>query len=122
MARDRDNTLFVAAAAGGGALVAVGLVGVMAFKIGAFCKWCLLVDGSTFIAALAAAWVHLEALRDPAYLGFLAAPREAPGAGRRLDRRRPPSSSGSPPLGRHEFLEVPPLHAADPPPCRSLAS
>jgi uncharacterized membrane protein len=73
VARDRDNTLFVAAAAGGGALVALGLVGVMAFKIGAFCKWCLLVDGSTIVAALAAAWVHLDVLRDPAYVGFLAA-------------------------------------------------
>jgi len=73
VARDRDNTFFVAAAAAGGGLVALGLMGIMAFKLGTLCKWCLLVDGSTLVAAGAAAWVYLEVLRDPSYVDFLAA-------------------------------------------------
>lgn len=73
VARDRDNTFFVAAAAGVGGAVSIGLVGLMVFKIGALCKWCLLVDGSTLVAAAAAALVHLRALSDPSYEGFLVA-------------------------------------------------
>jgi uncharacterized membrane protein len=73
VARDRDNTLFVAVAGAVGGLVAVGLIGIMAFKIGAICKWCLLVDGSTIVAASAAAWIHLDVLRDPAHVDFLGA-------------------------------------------------
>ena len=45
----------------------------MTLKIGAICKWCLLVDGSTIVAAGAAAWVHLDVVRDPSHVGFLAA-------------------------------------------------
>ena len=50
VARDRANTFFVAAAAAGGALCAVGLIGIMTLKIGAICKWCLLVDLCTIVA------------------------------------------------------------------------
>jgi thiol-disulfide isomerase/thioredoxin len=71
VARDKSQTFFVAAAAAGGGLVALVLVGIQAFVIGAFCKWCLLVDGSMVVAAVAAALVHSQAARDPAYEAFL---------------------------------------------------
>jgi uncharacterized membrane protein/predicted DsbA family dithiol-disulfide isomerase len=73
VARDRDNTFFVAAAAAGGGLIAVGLIGIMTLKLGVVCKWCMLVDLSTLVAAGAAAWVHFEIVRDPSYADFLAA-------------------------------------------------
>jgi uncharacterized membrane protein len=73
VAADRSQTFFVAVAAGAGAAVAVGLIGIQAFQIGAFCKWCLLVDLSTIVAAGAAAVVHLDVVRDPEQEAFLAA-------------------------------------------------
>jgi uncharacterized membrane protein len=72
VARDKAQTFFVAAAAAAGGLVGIGLIGVQAFKIGAFCKWCLLVDGCSIVAALAAAVVHFGAARSEAYEAFLA--------------------------------------------------
>jgi uncharacterized membrane protein/protein-disulfide isomerase len=71
VASDRSQTFFVAVAAAGGALVAVGLIGVQIFKIGALCKWCLLVDLCTIVAAGAAAIVHLGVTRDPGHEAFL---------------------------------------------------
>lgn len=65
--RDKAQTFFVAAAAGAGGLIALGLIGVQALQIHAFCKWCLLVDGGAIVAALAAAWVHYSATRSEAY-------------------------------------------------------
>src|SRR5215468_10229839 len=47
VARDRTNTFFVAAAAAAGGAVSLGLIGIMVLKLGALCKWCLLVDGCT---------------------------------------------------------------------------
>jgi uncharacterized membrane protein/predicted DsbA family dithiol-disulfide isomerase len=66
VARDKAQTFFVAAAAALGGLVAIGLIGVQALKIGAFCKWCLLVDGCAIVAAPAAAMVHFGAARSEA--------------------------------------------------------
>ncbi len=73
VARDKSQTFFVAVGAAGGGVVAIVLVALQAIKIGAFCKWCLLVDGSAVIAAGAAAVVHLDAARSPAYEAFLLA-------------------------------------------------
>ena len=73
VARDKSQTFFVAVGAAGGGLVAIVLVALQAIKIGAFCKWCLLVDGSAVVAAVAAAVVHLNAARSPAYEAFLLA-------------------------------------------------
>jgi uncharacterized membrane protein/thiol-disulfide isomerase/thioredoxin len=73
VASDRSQTFFVAVAAAAGAAVAVGLIGVQAFQIGAFCKWCLLVDLCTIVAAGAAALVHLGVARDPEQEEFVGA-------------------------------------------------
>lgn len=73
VAREREHTFFVAAAAGAGALVSLGLIGIMALKIGAICKWCLLVDGCTIVAAAAAVWVHVGVVRDPSFEPYLLA-------------------------------------------------
>jgi protein-disulfide isomerase len=71
VARDKTQTFFVAGSAAAGGVVAIALIGVQAFKIGAFCKWCLLVDGCSIVAALAAAWVHYCAVRSEAYEALL---------------------------------------------------
>ena len=73
VARDKSQTFFVAVGPAGGGLVAIVLVALQAIKIGAFCKWCLLVDGSAVVAAAAAAVVHVNAARSPAYEAFLLA-------------------------------------------------
>lgn len=43
----------VAAAAGLGGLAAIALIAIQALAIGTFCKWCVIVDSSAIIAALA---------------------------------------------------------------------
>lgn len=42
------------AVAGVGAAMAVGLIALQAFAIGAFCKWCMIVDSSAILAGMAA--------------------------------------------------------------------
>jgi uncharacterized membrane protein/thiol-disulfide isomerase/thioredoxin len=71
VARDKSQTFFVAVGAAIGGCFAIALVALQAIKIGAFCKWCLLVDGSAVVAAGAAAVVHLDAARSPGYEAFL---------------------------------------------------
>jgi uncharacterized membrane protein len=44
----------VAGAAGLGGLVAVALIAIQAFFVGAFCPWCVIVDGSAILAGVAA--------------------------------------------------------------------
>jgi protein-disulfide isomerase len=45
----------------------------MFLKIGAVCKWCVLVDLATLAAAAAAGLVHLWVRADPSYEGYLLA-------------------------------------------------
>lgn len=44
----------VAGAAGAAGLLAVGLIALQAFFVGAFCPWCIIVDTSAIVAGLAA--------------------------------------------------------------------
>lgn len=64
-ARDAAATLVSAVAAGLGGLIAIGLIAVQAFVIEAFCKWCLIVDSSAIIAAVAAALAYRDARKNP---------------------------------------------------------
>jgi uncharacterized membrane protein/predicted DsbA family dithiol-disulfide isomerase len=73
VARDKSQTFFTAAAGAFGAVTALGLLALQALKIGAFCKWCVLVDASSIVAGLAAALVHRLALDDARYEDFLTA-------------------------------------------------
>lgn len=73
VAKERSQTFFVAVAAAGGGVIGVGLILLQAFKLNAFCRWCLLIDVSAIVAAVAAVWVHLGAARSEAYEAFVAA-------------------------------------------------
>ena len=53
-ARSRTQHLVIAVAAAIGALVAGVLVYLQAFEIKAFCKWCVMADSSTLVAAITA--------------------------------------------------------------------
>jgi uncharacterized membrane protein len=71
--RERAHTFFVAAVGLAGALAAAGLIGLQAFKIGALCKWCVLVDTSMIVAGVASLVVHRAASTDEAYEAWLEA-------------------------------------------------
>jgi protein-disulfide isomerase len=73
VARDKARTLYLAAFAAAGGAIGAALIGVQALKIGAFCKWCVMVDTSAIVAAFAATWLHREASRSAAYEAFLGA-------------------------------------------------
>jgi protein-disulfide isomerase len=66
-ARDRAASLVVTLAAGAGGFAALGLIALQKFVIGAFCKWCVVVDTSTVLAAVAAVLLHrqVRASADP---------------------------------------------------------
>jgi uncharacterized membrane protein/thiol-disulfide isomerase/thioredoxin len=73
VARERAHTFFVAAVGLGGAIAAAGLIGVQALQIGAFCRWCVLVDASLIVAGLAAVLVHRAVSRSEAFERWLEA-------------------------------------------------
>lgn len=73
VARERSQTFFVAVAAVAGGLIGLALIGVQAASIGAFCKWCLLVDVSAIVAAVAAGLIHHQTAASPAHEAWLAA-------------------------------------------------
>jgi hypothetical protein len=70
-ARDRTQTYYTAGLAAAGGLAAVALVGLQAFKIGVFCKWCVMVDGAAMVAAVAGVVVHERAKADAAFEAWL---------------------------------------------------
>jgi hypothetical protein len=73
VARERAHTFFVAAVGLAGAMAAAGLIAIQAIEIGAFCKWCLLVDVSMIVAGVAGLIVHRAASRSEEHEQWLAA-------------------------------------------------
>ena len=73
VAKERSQTFFVAVAAAAGGVVGLGLLALQAFVLDAFCRWCVLVDVSAIVAAVAAALVHLATVRSAEYAAFVAA-------------------------------------------------
>lgn len=73
LTREKGHTLFVMCAAWVGALVAGALLLIQAVRIHAFCKWCVIVDSSAIVAALAATVVHLQANKSARFETWLAA-------------------------------------------------
>ncbi|MFT3773978.1 MAG: vitamin K epoxide reductase family protein [Minicystis sp.] len=71
--RDKVHTYYLAALATAGGIIAGALIALQTFQIGAFCKWCLMVDGSAIVAALAASWLHRETAGSLAYEAWLGA-------------------------------------------------
>jgi predicted DsbA family dithiol-disulfide isomerase/uncharacterized membrane protein len=63
-ARDAASSFFVAAAAGCGGVIATLLLAVQGFVIGAFCRWCVLVDLAAIVAAGAALALHRAVARN----------------------------------------------------------
>lgn len=59
LARSASHHRLVAGAAGIGGVAAVALIAVQAFVVGTFCQWCVIVDSSAILAALAAGAVAL---------------------------------------------------------------
>jgi protein-disulfide isomerase len=79
VAREKEHTFFIAVAAAAGGVVGLALIGIQAVQIGAFCKWCLCVDVSAMVAAVAAGVVHYQtqaSKEHEAWLAALAARRE----------------------------------------------
>ncbi len=68
-ARSRAQHLAVAVIAWLGALVAGYLVYLQAYEIRAFCKWCVMADVSTLVAAIVATllYVHVEEKAEPTH-------------------------------------------------------
>jgi uncharacterized membrane protein len=62
-ARSRAQHLVVAIASAFGAVVAAYLVYLQAHEIHAFCKWCVMADGGTFVAAIAATLLYTHVAR-----------------------------------------------------------
>ena len=60
IARKKGHTAVVAAAAVTGGVIALGLLYLQANEIGAFCPWCLVVDVSSMVAAVAAGLVYRQ--------------------------------------------------------------
>jgi len=73
VAREKEHTFFVAAAAAGGAAVGLGLAAFLALRVGVTCKWCMVAQGCAVLAGGAAVLVHVQAARSAAYEGFLRA-------------------------------------------------
>ena len=63
-ARSRAQHLAVAVIAGLGALVAAYLVYLQAFEIRAFCKWCVMADSATVVAAITAILIYRLVAKD----------------------------------------------------------
>jgi uncharacterized membrane protein len=63
-ARSRAQHLGVAVVAWLGALVAGYLVYLQAFEIRAFCKWCVMADASTLVAAIAASLLYAHVAKS----------------------------------------------------------
>jgi uncharacterized membrane protein len=59
-ARSRAQHLGVAVISGLGALAAVVLVYLQAFEIKAFCKWCVMADSATALAAVSAILIYVD--------------------------------------------------------------
>jgi uncharacterized membrane protein/predicted DsbA family dithiol-disulfide isomerase len=73
-ARDKVHTYYLAAMAATGGVIGAALIALQAFQIGAFCKWCVMVDTSAIVAAGAASWLHHEVSTKPSaevWLGML---------------------------------------------------
>lgn len=66
VARSRAQHLGVAVFAGLGAAVAAYLVYLQAFEIKAFCKWCVMADSATAVAAISAIWLYAEVAKGVA--------------------------------------------------------
>jgi uncharacterized membrane protein len=62
-ARSRAQHLVVAIASAFGAVVAAYLVYLQAHEIHAFCKWCVMADSSTFVAAIASTLLYTHVAR-----------------------------------------------------------
>lgn len=69
--RDKMHTYYLSALATAGGAIGVALIAIQAVQIKTFCKWCVAVDTSAIVAALAAAWIHREASRDTGYEAWL---------------------------------------------------
>jgi uncharacterized membrane protein len=62
-----EQALFVWLMAGvAGSVIELGLIGVQAFVIGAWCGWCLIFGTTVFVSTAAAIKVALTATKDPA--------------------------------------------------------
>jgi uncharacterized membrane protein len=70
---DKVHTYYLAALATAGGCVGLALIGLQAFQIGAFCKWCVLVDSSALVSAAAATWLHHQTAGDLASEAWLGA-------------------------------------------------
>lgn len=66
MARKRQHFMALAGLAGLGGLFAVYLLFLQKTEIGAFCQWCVAVDTSAIVAAIAASWMAFAASKDEA--------------------------------------------------------
>jgi uncharacterized membrane protein len=75
VARNRLQHTVVAALAGLGALFALYLLWLQHSVIGAMCPWCVTVDTSAIVAAIAAAWVWQKARKDEASVRVPPVPR-----------------------------------------------
>lgn len=69
--RDKAGTQQLAALAGAGGVLGTALIVIQAVQLKAFCKWCVVVDASAIVAALAAVWIHREATRDGSFEAWL---------------------------------------------------
>lgn len=58
-ARTVDHHRLVAGAAGLGGLAAIALIAIQAIAVGTFCQWCVIVDSSAIVAAIASVAVAL---------------------------------------------------------------
>jgi len=74
-AKTRLQHAVVAALATAGSLFALYLLWLQKSTIGAFCEWCVIVDSSAVVAAVASVWVWLNARKDEASVRLPAAHR-----------------------------------------------
>lgn len=70
-AKEKIHTFYLSAVTLAGGVLGAGLIAIQAFRIGAFCKWCVMVDSSAIVAAAAAGWLHHEASKGDAYEAWL---------------------------------------------------
>lgn len=73
VAKTRLQHAVLAVLTGLGALFALYLLWLQQSAIGAFCEWCVAVDTSAIVAAIAATWVWLNARKDEASVRLPAA-------------------------------------------------
>lgn len=77
-AHNRLMASYAAAAAITGGLLGAGLLALQKLEIGVFCRWCVLVDGSAMVAALAASVMLRDAVKSPGAEAFLGAVARSP--------------------------------------------